>query len=75
MKTGGGAEKEEGSKLKEKEKRSPMESTSARVLKKTFEKHLTHRNGPSEDEIGEKQKRKDIIGISNDKELKKKIKI
>jgi hypothetical protein len=37
----GAANKEEGSKLKEKEKRLPMESTSARVLKKTYEKYFT----------------------------------
>jgi hypothetical protein len=71
-KMGGRAEKEEGSILKEKEKWSPMELASARVLKKMFEKRLIHGNGPSEDEIGAKQKRKDIAGISNDKELKKK---
>jgi hypothetical protein len=39
--TVGAADKEEGSKLKEKEKRSPMESASARVLKKTYEKYFT----------------------------------
>jgi hypothetical protein len=70
--TVGAADKEEGSKLKEKEKRSPMESASARVLKKTYEKHLTCGNGLLEEEIRAKQKRKDIASISNDKELKKK---
>jgi hypothetical protein len=51
----GVADKEEGSKLKEKEKRSPMESASARVLKKTYEKRLTRGNGPLEEKIGAKQ--------------------
>jgi hypothetical protein len=71
--TVGVVDKEEGSKLKEKEKWSPMESASTWVLKKTYEKRLTRGNGPLEEEIGAKEKRKDIAGISNDKELKKKI--
>jgi hypothetical protein len=72
MMTAQAVDREEGSKLKEKEKRSPLESASTRVLKKTYEKRLTCGNGPLEEEIGEKEKRKDIVGISNDKEFKKK---
>jgi hypothetical protein len=67
----GAVEKEEGPKCKEKDKRLPKESASDQVLKKTFEKCHTRGKGPSEEEIGSKQKRKEVAVISNDKEQKK----
>ena len=70
--TTGAADKEEGAKSKEKEKRVPKESASDLVLKKTFEKHQLRAKGPTEEENGSKQKRKEVAAISYDKEQKKK---